>query len=40
MKTLKQFKIFILSVLAITLFNCSDNDDNNTIEGTSYLSVN
>ena len=40
MKTLKQFKIFILSILAITLFNCSDNDDNTTaIDGTSYLSV-
>jgi hypothetical protein len=40
MKVVKQFQIFILSILAITLFNCSDNDDtNNSIEGKSQISV-
>jgi hypothetical protein len=39
MNTLKQFKIFILSVLVITLFNCSDNDNNESIQGTSQISV-
>jgi hypothetical protein len=40
MKTVKQFQIFILSLLAITLFNCNDNDDTiNTIEGESQISI-
>ncbi|HLV13606.1 MAG TPA: DUF4382 domain-containing protein [Xanthomarina sp.] len=40
MKSGKKIKIFILSILAITFFNCSDNDDNNSsVEGTSKISV-
>lgn len=40
MKAVKQFKILMLSILATTFFNCSDNDDNTTpAEGKSQISV-
>src|SRR5690554_7285368 len=39
MKVIKQFKILILSILTITLFNCSNDDNNNSIEGKSQISV-
>lgn len=40
MKLLKPFKIFILSLLAITLFNCDDDDSSSqTEEGYSNISV-
>ncbi|OBX24317.1 MULTISPECIES: DUF4382 domain-containing protein [Bizionia] len=40
MKAVKQFKILMLSILAITLFNCSDNDDTTALtEGKSQISV-
>lgn len=38
MRTLKQFKIIFLAIIAITFFNCS-NDDNSTNRGTSSISV-
>ena len=38
MKKVKQFKIFLLSILAITMYNSCDSDDTSS-EGTSRISV-
>ena len=39
MKTIKQFKIFLLAIVAITFFNCGDDDTNSSTQGTSSISV-
>ncbi|PNQ74897.1 carbohydrate-binding protein [Hanstruepera neustonica] len=39
MITLKQFKLAILSIFAITLFNCSSDEDTSSNQGTSTISV-
>ncbi|MGB1312094.1 MAG: DUF4382 domain-containing protein [Bizionia paragorgiae] len=39
MRLLKPIKIFILSLLSIVLFNCSDDDASAVAEGTSNISV-